>query len=130
MDIQTIAAAAMAFLGPYLTKGGEEFANTVGKVAAEKVGVLYQTIKKKFKGDAYAEQTLTRAEEKPKSEGRQATLKEVLTEKLQEDTKFAEMVLQLVEESQQAPGGDVITQHLDISGEVEGDVFQIGKMEQ
>lgn len=130
MDIQTIATAAMTILSPYLTKGAEEFAKTVGKVTAEKAAALYQAIRNKFKGDAYAEQTLARAEEKSGSKGRQTALKEVLAEKLQQNPTFAEAVRRLIEEIQQIPGSDIITQNLDISGEVEGNVFQIGKIDQ
>ena len=127
MDFQAVAIAAMALLGPYLAKVGEAFAKEAGETLAEKVGTLYQAVKKKFKGDTYAKKTLNRAEEKPKSEGRQAALREVLAEKMEEDADFAETVRRLVEESEQVGLGDVITQHLNISGKAD-DVFQVGKM--
>jgi len=130
MDIQPIAATAIALLSPYIAKGTEEFAKSAGKAAAEKVGALYQAIKKRLRGDAYAEQTLTRAEEKPESEGRQAALKEVLAEKMEENTDFAETVRRLVEESKQLGGGDIINQQIKISGRAQvGDVFQVGTLE-
>jgi len=127
MDIQQIATAAMVLLSPYLAKAGEAFAKKTGEQLTERVSKLYQAIKKKFAGDDYAEQTLTRVEEKPTSTGRQVVLKEVLAEKMEDDANFADMVRRSVEETHNAPGGDVITQQLNISGKT-GDVFQVGKM--
>ena len=99
-------------------------------MTSDKVGALYQAIKKRLGGDAYAEQTLTRAEEKPESEGRQAALKEVLAEKMEENADFAETVRRLVEESKQLGGGDIINQQIKISGRAQvGDVFQVGTLE-
>lgn len=108
MDIQAISTAAIALLSPYLAKAGEAFAEKAGEKLAEKASALYQAIKKKFEGDAYAKQTLARVEEKPESEGRKATLQEVLSEKLEEDADFAEVVRHLVEEAKAADTRKVI----------------------
>lgn len=107
MNISTLASAAMALLGPYLVKGAEEFAKVAGKAAAEKIGALYQAIKEKFKGDDYAKQTLARTEEQPTSKSRQTALESLLVELMEQDTKFAEMVLRLVQEGQASGAGDV-----------------------
>ncbi len=127
MDIQTVATTTLILLSPYLSKAGEAIAENLGEKLAEKVSGLYQTLQEKFRGDDYAEQTLARLEGKPESEGRQAALKEVLIEKMEADPDFAEQLRQLVEESKQVGGGDIISQHLNISGKA-GDIFQIGKM--
>ena len=108
MDAQTIATAAMALLSPYLAKAGEAFAKEAGEKLAEKASALYRAVKAKFKGDTYAEQTLTRVEEKPEAKGRQVALQEVLAEKLEEDPDFAETVRRLVEEAQAADTRRVI----------------------
>ena len=108
MDVQVMATAAMALLSPYLAKAGEAFAKEAGEKLVEKASALYQAVKKKLKGDPYAEQTLARAEEKPASEGRQAALKDVLTEKMEEDADFAATVRQLVEEAKAADTRNVI----------------------
>jgi cytochrome c551/c552 len=131
MDIAKIAGTAIALLGPYLAEAGKALAKEASEQLADKVGALYQKIKNKFKGDAYAEQTLARVEEKPDSAGRQDALRTILTEKMEEDEVFAKAIRRLVEESEQIRDGDVINQQLNISDEakVEGDVFQIGKME-
>ena len=73
---------------------------------------LYQAVKKRFKGDAYAEQTLARAEEKPEAEDRQEALKGVLAEKMADDPAFAASLRRLVEEAQAAD-----TRHVIASGE-------------
>jgi len=52
----------------------------------------------KFRGDSYAEQTLTRAQEMPESEDRQMALKGILAEKMKDDPDFAEVVKKLFDE--------------------------------
>jgi hypothetical protein len=110
MDITTLASTAVALLSPYLTKGGEEFAKTIGKSIVEKVSQLYEIIKTKLKGNVYAEQTLTRTEEQPTSESRQTALIALLTELIEEDPAFAQKIRQLVEEIQKSEtDGDQMT---------------------
>jgi hypothetical protein len=123
MDIQAISTAAIALLSPYLAKAGGAFAEKAGEKLAEKAGALHQAIKKKFEGDAYAKQTLARVEERPESEGRKVTLQEVLSEKLEEDTDFAEVVRHLVEEAKVADTHKVIAfgeRSVAIGGDVSG----------
>lgn len=102
MPIEPLAAAAISILTPYLSEAGKSFAQKFGETLAEKAGKLYQAIKSKFTGDTYAEQTLGRVEEKPDSEGRNSTLEQVLIEKLQEDSDFAQLLQRLVEEAKAA----------------------------
>ena len=128
MNIESVAMAAVALLGPYLAKAGEAFAKKAGEQLIEKVGALYQVVKSKFKGDNHAEQTLARLEQAPESKRRQAALEDVLIEKMEQDTEFAAQVRRWVEESESTGGGDVIQQHLDISGKA-GSVIQVGKIE-
>lgn len=128
MDIQAIAVAATALLGPFLAKAGEGLAEETGKKLAEKVGVLYQVVKRKFKGDAYAEQALVRAEEKPESGERQSALKAVLVEKMEDDPDFAETVRRLVEEAKVIDTGSVIAleRSVAIRGDVKGSTIITG----
>jgi hypothetical protein len=108
MDVQVLATAAVALLSPYLVKAGEAFAKQAGEKLADKAEALYQAVKDKFKGDAYAEQTLARVEETPEATGRQAVLQEVLAEKLEEDPEFAGTVRRLLEEARAADTRNVI----------------------
>lgn len=104
----TVAATVVAFLVPYLVKAGEAFAEKAGEALAEKTGELYRTIKNKFTGDSYAEQTLMRLEESPSAESRQRALEHLLAEKMSEDSAFGERVRSLVEEAKAADTRNVI----------------------
>jgi hypothetical protein len=96
MDLVSIAAIA----APFVAKGAEALSKTAGEKLGGLVGDLSQAIINKFKGDSYAEQTLARAKEKPELEARQGALKEVLAEKMEDDSNFAEKVQKLVDEVQ------------------------------
>jgi hypothetical protein len=128
MNIETIATAAAALLGPYLAQAGQAFAKKAGEQLVSTIGALYSAIKSRFKGDAHAEQTLTRLEQDPGSGRRQAALEDVLMEKMEQDPEFAEKIRQLIEDSEQAGGGDIIKQRLSVSGKA-GNIIQVGKME-
>lgn len=107
-QVATTAAALLAPLLPYLVKVGEKAAEEAGKkfgtAAWEKAKALYEAIRGKFTGDAYAEETLKRAAEKPESEGRQAALTEVLAEKAEADPEFGQQLAQLTEVTAQERG--------------------------
>lgn len=129
MDVQAITTAAVALLSSYLAQVGEAFVKKAGEKLAEKAGALYQAIKEKFKGDAYAEQTLVRAEEKPETEGRQIALQEVLAEKMESDPDFAEMVRRLIEEAKAADTRNVIAfgeRSVAVGGDVTGSTIITG----
>jgi len=102
----SLAALAVGLLAPYLTKTAEGFATRTGAAladkAADKVGALYQVLRKQFNDDPYAEQTLDRVEEKPDSEERRAALQGVLAEKIESDPDLAETVNRLVKEAEAA----------------------------
>lgn len=129
IDIGLIAAAA----APYLAKGADAFSKTAGEKLGGKVVELCQTIENKFKGNAYAEETLARAKEKPESDERQAALKGVLAEKMEEDSDFAQNVSNLVKEVQKESGqartifnqqGQMVhASQTNIGGDVHGPVF-------
>jgi len=111
MDWGQVAATATALLTPllpYLVKAGEKAAEEAGKkfgaAAWEKAEALYKAIREKFAGDAYAEETLKRAAEKPDSEGRRAALAEVLTEKAKSDSRFGQQLARLTQVAVQEQG--------------------------
>lgn len=130
MDPATLATSTVALIVPYLAKAGEAIAAKAGQAVwdsfAGKAKALYDGIKAKFAGDEDAATALKQLENKPDSEGRQASLKEVLEGKIQADPTFADMLSQLVAEVKQS-GGDTITQTLQICGGLIGKVTQIGK---
>ena len=100
MEIAQSAAAAAAFLGPFLAKIGESIAKKAAERIWDKAEALYQAIRQKFTRDqdAYAQQTLERLTEQPTSDGRQAALAMILTEKANSDPAFAQELLRLVQE--------------------------------
>lgn len=128
MDFQVTATAAMTLLAPYLAKAGENVAGKVGDAMYKQAQTLYTVIKDKFKGDQTAEKTLARVKQEPDKKTWKDAFLGVLTMKLEEDPEFANTIKQLVQEAEKLPGGDNISQEMNISGTT-GDVFQIGKME-
>jgi len=108
MAIETLATTVLALLTPYMAKTGESFASKAGEKLAEKVGALYQVIKSRFKGDSYAEHTLVRFETKPDSDGTRATLKELIEDKMETDSAFANLLRDLIEQAKDADTRNVI----------------------
>jgi len=103
--ISLIASAAV----PYLVNGADAFAKTAGKILAEKVLDLCQTIENKIKDDTYAAKTLALAKEKPQSGARQTALQGVLASKMEDDPDLAEKVRQLVDEVQKESRASNVT---------------------
>jgi len=87
-----------AFAAPLLAKGAEAFTKTAGEKLGEKMVDLCQAVVEKFRGDGYAEQTLSRAKEIPESDERQLALKGILAEKMEKDPRFAEEIKKLFDE--------------------------------
>ena len=100
MDPLTLAAIA----APFLAKGAEAFSSSAGDKLGAKVGELCQAVIDKFRGDSDAEETLTLAQKRPDSKGRQSALEEVLVEKLEADPDFAARVQRLMDELQKGGG--------------------------
>jgi hypothetical protein len=90
MQMDPLSLAAIA--APFVAKGAEAFSNAAGDKLGAKVGELCQAVIDKFKGDSDAEETLSLAQKKPDSKGRQSALEEVLAEKLDADPDFAAKV--------------------------------------
>lgn len=108
MVMETLAASGMSMLAIFLAKTGQPLADKAGQAVADAANSLFAAIKKKFKGDSYAEQALNRLEEKPESKDRQASVKDVLLEQMERDNIFAAEVRRLVEAAQKADKNGVI----------------------
>ena len=120
--LDPVSLAAIA--APYLAKGAEALAKTAGEKIGGIVGDIAQSVADKFKGDSYAEQTLSRAREKPESKERENALKGVLAEKMEEDPSFAEELSRLVDRAQKEKAGAVFDQRGQI---VHGSQTNIGE---
>ena len=126
MDLLTLATTVITFLA---LKSSEGFLQKVGERAYQKVEELVQTVRRKFQGDAYAEQTLERLEQKPQDEARKAALQGVLAEKVEEDHEFMQALQKLVEEIKQAGGDQVMAlgeRSVAIGGDVTGSTIITG----
>ncbi len=97
MGFEILAADALATLTAHFTK------KAVG-ILAEKTNEFYQKVKEKLSDDPDAEDALKRVEEQPTSKVRQAALKGVMTDRMEEDSSFAEEIQKMVEEMQKVPG--------------------------
>jgi hypothetical protein len=124
MAIETLAATAVAILAPYLAEGAKSFATKTGGLLAEKIGGLYQAIKKKFTGDSDAEQTLDQVQAKPESKGRQQALQELLVEKMTSDSKFSELINALVAEIKAADSNNALNISGDRNVAIQGDASE------
>jgi hypothetical protein len=125
MVLDPVSLAALAT--PFLAKGAEAFTKTAGEKLGGKVVELCQAVVDKFKGDSYAEQTLTRAKEMPESEDRQIALKGVLTEKMKADGDFTEKIKKLLDGMQK----DAASTHIafDPRGQTVGTQTNIGNVQ-
>src|SRR5437764_628967 len=108
MIVETVAAGAIAVLGPYLAEASKGFAKKAGESLAEKASSLYGMIKTKFSSDRDAEQALAVFESKPESPGRVLALRELLIEKISGDPDFAAAVNKLVEEARRSDSRNLI----------------------
>jgi hypothetical protein len=96
MNVEQIADEVLSLLGSYLSRAGTSATAEAAEPPSGKEGELYETVRRAFEGDAYAEQTLSRAEEIPE-QGRLDVLKVVLKEKMQAEPSLAETLRRLVQ---------------------------------
>lgn len=130
MDFQAIAINVVGALVPYFVKIGERTAEKIGEKLPDKISELYETIKKKFRGDSYAEESLRRVESKPEIKTRKENLKDVIAEKLEEDKKFTVQIQKLLEEIKSSPSSPAsVQQNVVNNGGKIGNVVQIGQIE-
>lgn len=128
MTIAPIVTSAVAILAPYFAKAGEGAAKKAGEETWEKIKTLYQVISNKLSADKddYAQQTLKRLEEKSSDKSRQRALSDILTEKAETDTVFAQELQQLVQGTTQ--GQDVGQFLIQLYGGEVGKIVNIGQV--
>lgn len=92
MNFVQIATSVVMLIAPYLAKLTEAAAQKTGENIADKTAELYKAIVNKFSRDKdeYAQKTLQRFKEKPSTESRQRALIDILVEKAETDSEFAE----------------------------------------
>jgi formylglycine-generating enzyme required for sulfatase activity len=89
MDPGTIAAAATNLLLPYIKKGGEKFAESLGQKLPAGVSKLWHAIANKFKGRAAAEDSVKDLAINADDGDNQAFFRKELRKSLESDTDFA-----------------------------------------
>jgi hypothetical protein len=116
----TTASQIVSMIIPYLVSAGKAAVESVVPQALE-------AIRKKFKGDEYAQQTLNRFEEKPSDKGRAGALGMIIAEKMRSDGEFASLLEQFAK-NYEHPTSDIINQKITIAGGSRvGDITQTGK---
>jgi hypothetical protein len=127
MDFAAIAAQVIANIAPYFAQVA--VASVVEPLSGG-ITALVEAVRKKLKGDAFAEESLKRMEDKPDDPDRQAAMRSVLSEKLSADPDFAALLQGLLEKVEPAEAGS-INQKVQLSGNarVGGDVIQVGRLE-
>ena len=96
--IATLAASTVAVLAPYLAKAGEEIAKETGKVAVNKIGVLYEAIRNRFKNKPTAEEALADLETQPNDKDAQAALRHQLKKQMKVDPILTDRLQKLINE--------------------------------
>jgi hypothetical protein len=125
MDCESLASAVLATLSTFMAKTGEDVATKVGSALYAKMEAVYQAVLSHFAGDNYAEQTLARAESRPESQAAQATLLEILNEKVSEDQAFAVNLQRLLAEVKATGGSQALSlgaRSVAIAGDVHGNI--------
>lgn len=109
--ITSLAASAVAILAPYLAEAGKELAKETGKAALGKIGVLYETLRARFKKKSSAKQALSDLEAEPNNEDVQGALRRQLTKEMNADATLAETLRKLLDEIEQdQPSHTFLTQ--------------------
>ena len=129
MDPMTLAAAAVAIAAPYLSEAGKAAAKKAGEAVGNQVEAVVKAIRQKFEADQddYGKQTLARLEQQPEAEGRRRALTDVVAEKAEADSAFAQELMGLVEAAKQNPTTmQFLTQ---VYGGTVGEIFNIGSVQ-
>lgn len=109
--ISTLAASAVAILAPYLAAAGNEVSKELGKAALGKIGVLYETLKARFKKRGGAKEALADLKTEPSNEDVQAALRHQLVKEMNVDQTLVDTLRKLVEEiNQDQPARAFLTQ--------------------
>jgi hypothetical protein len=100
MDPTALAAAAVAFLAPYLIKAGESLAEKMGETLPENAAKLWKAIADKFKEEAAAEVAARDVAADPADEDNLAAFRKELKKALRNDAGFAAEIERLLKQAQ------------------------------
>jgi hypothetical protein len=114
LSLDTIAAAIVLYLTPYLAEAGKGAAKKVGETAGEKVVKLYDTLKAKLT-HPFAREALTDLAKTPTDADAQATFRAQLKKALADDSQLRDELSALVETLDHET--DRVRQHMVITGD-------------
>jgi hypothetical protein len=114
LRLDTIAAAIVLYLTPYLAEAGKGAAKKVGETAGEKVVKLYDTLKAKLT-HPFAREALTDLAKTPTDADAQATFRAQLKKALVDDSQLRDELSALVETLDRETGG--VRQNIMIAGD-------------
>jgi hypothetical protein len=111
VDPTSLAAAAVAVLGPYLAQAASGFAKRTGETIADgavpAVKALYERLRSRLSPGSYQGALLDGVEAEPDDPGRQEILKAELAKLLEQDKRFAAELEGLVEAAERAGGAQI-----------------------
>lgn len=112
MDLISIATGVITVLTPYIKAKLKKFTESKGEAAFKKEIELLNTLKKRFEGDNYALESLSRFEKKP--ENYRSGLEDILKEKLSKDADLVKELSKLLQEA--GPAAEVTIKADEIEG--------------
>lgn len=132
MDPATLAATVTGILAPFLAKMGESMMEEVGVKLPEKIGKLWEAISNRFKGNPIALVTANDLAKNAEDTANQEAFALQLKKALKEDTNFANMLADLLEDAQGsisnvgdgtvATGGSVAVGKIQVGGDMSGNI--------
>ncbi len=135
MDPTALAAAATAFLVPFLSKVGQGIADQAEKKLPEHVQKVWEAILAKFKGKPAAEGSAGELQAQANDQDNQDAFAVQLKKALKDDPAFAEELNRLLQTAQNADGkaagvsgavagqGSVAAGHIQVGGNIGGSLI-------
>ena len=122
MDPTTLAAAAVAAIGPYLAKAAGKAAEGIGEAAVAQGGKLFDKIRAHFAGAPAETRQLQDLQAAPQDALNQAAVQKLLRDALQADPALLKELTALVEPPAGAAG------HFTVQSTSIGNVTQAGSI--
>ena len=114
MELVSAALVVKLLSGYAATLGGfvvSAAAPALEGFAKERIAALVDAVRKRFSGDAAANDALDRLDKAPEDPRRQGAVEERLDEVLQADPEFAELLTELVEAARTSVSGPVTVEN-------------------
>ena len=107
LDLASLAAAATAFLAPYISRAGEKSAEKVGEKLPDFAGRVWNAIGARLRGRPAAEEAAAGLVSKPEETDRRTEFCLQLRKALEADPHFAESLADILAQAQKDAGQTV-----------------------